>query len=71
MTVSPVGGEPEPMAGERVIGPIAQGMAPSTFLTPSLRLTFAPDGKSLTYSIAKRSQNLWLAEGLGAPARKR
>jgi Tol biopolymer transport system component len=56
---------------EKVIGPIAVGMAPTNPLSPSQRLTFAPDGKSFTYTIAKPSQNLWLAEGLATPSRKR
>jgi hypothetical protein len=56
---------------EKVIGPIAVGMVPTNPLAPSQRLTFAPDGKSFTYTIAKPSQNLWLAEGLGTPSQKR
>ena len=56
---------------EKVIGPIAMGMVPTDPLSPSQRLTFAPDGKSFTYTIAKPSQNLWLAQGLDPPSWKR
>lgn len=51
---------------EHVIGPVAPAYAPSNQLSPSLRLSLAPDGKSIAYSVLKVSSNLWLMDGLPA-----
>ena len=47
---------------ERVFGTLGPEYLPSNQLNPSLRLSLAPDGKSITYSIRKTSSNLWLME---------
>jgi hypothetical protein len=39
---------------------------PAVSNNPSVRLSLAPDGKSLTYSTVKNTSNLWLIEGLDA-----
>ena len=54
-----VGGGPE-----KTIGSLAPEYLPRNSLTPSLRLSVTPDGRSLTYSIARTSSNLWLMDGL-------
>ena len=42
----------------RVIGRVSPKYAPQSTLSSSLRLPLAPDGKSVTYSVASRSANL-------------
>jgi hypothetical protein len=37
---------------------------PRASSSPGLRLTLAPDGKSLTYSTARATSGLWLMEGI-------
>ena len=51
---------------EKTIGSLGQEYLPVSGLVPALRLSLAPDGKSVTYSTAKGTANLWLAEGLDA-----
>jgi WD40 repeat protein len=55
-----------PTAGgpEKHIGSIPVANRPSTNVTPSLRMTLTPDGKSFTYSILKQSSNLWMLSGI-------
>jgi Tol biopolymer transport system component len=54
---------------ERQIGTVPAEHVPVTSaLNASLRLTLTPDGDSVTYSIGKVSQNLWLIEGLDTVA---
>lgn len=48
----------------KVIGQIGPDTLPANSLNPVMRLTLAPDGKSVTYSTPKRTSNLWLAEGI-------
>jgi Tol biopolymer transport system component len=57
-SMSPTGGS------EKTIGSLPSDYAPQASTTPGLRLTLTPDGKSLTYSIAKATSNLWLMEGI-------
>jgi len=54
---------------EKVIGPLALEYAPASQLRPGLRMSLAPDGKSVTYSIVKSTSNLWLMDGLDAVPR--
>ena len=46
--------------------PLGPGYAPANSLTPALRLSMNPDGKSITYSVRKSTANLWLMDGLPA-----
>jgi hypothetical protein len=48
----------------REIGSIAPEHAPRAPIVPSLRLTWTPDRKGLTYSTGTNSTNLWLVDGL-------
>jgi len=48
----------------RVIGAVGQEYTPMNQVGPALRVTLTPDGKSLTYSIGKFADNLWLLDGL-------
>jgi Tol biopolymer transport system component len=49
---------------EQSIGSLSSESAPSVSLTPSIRLSLTPDGKSLTYSVVRTTSNLWLMDGL-------
>jgi len=51
---------------ERVITRLAANQVPDSQLNPSLRLTWTPDGRHLTFSAARRGSSLWLLEGIGA-----
>ena len=51
---------------EKTIGSLRRDYLPASELNPGLRLSLAPDGKSVTYSTLKSTSNLWLAEGLDA-----
>jgi Tol biopolymer transport system component len=53
---------------EQTIGFLGPEYFPASKLNPGLRLSLTPDGKSVTYSMAKGFSNLWLAEGLDALA---
>ena len=50
----------------KTIGSLPREYAPQASSNPALRLTLAPGGKSLTYSIAKGTANLWLMDGIDA-----
>ncbi len=52
---------------ERILGWLGFEYLPGGPPEPSLRLSFAPDGKSITFSIHKLSDTLWLMEGLTVP----
>ena len=49
---------------EKSIGYLSAEYAPSVSLTPSIRLSLTPDGKSLTYSVVRTTSSLWLMDGL-------
>ncbi len=49
---------------EHLIGTLPADGAPSGGFTPSLRLSLAPDGKSVAFATYKYSANLWLIDGL-------
>ena len=52
--------------GEKTIGSLPSEYLPAVSSNPSVRLSLAPDGKSLTYSTVKNTSNLWLIEGIDA-----
>ncbi len=55
----------------RKLGTQGPEFEPASSLNPSLRLSLSPDGKSITYSIVKRTSNLWLIDGLPEFLRQR
>ena len=81
-SISPVGGEPEPFQAvdnSAVAGSVSRdGTAvaalrrgedrPASSLSPALRLSLSPDGKSLTYGTVNSTSNLWLMAGLDTVA---
>jgi len=52
----------------KVIGSVKFDDLPAVALTPSLRLSRAPDGRSVVYSTLHATGNLWLMEGLDTVA---
>jgi hypothetical protein len=48
---------------DRIVGDLSRDFRPSSFLGPAIRLSLAPDGKSLVYGVSNRKSNLWLLEG--------
>jgi serine/threonine protein kinase len=51
---------------EKVIGTFAKEYEPRSNLNPGVRLSLAPDGKSVVFGAIKRKDNLWLLEGFAA-----
>ena len=49
---------------EKTIGSLPRDYVPTVSNNPALRLSLTPDGKSLTYSIARTTTSLWLMDGL-------
>lgn len=49
---------------EKIIGSLGPEYRPASPLSPALRLTLTPDGRSIAYSTAKYTDNLWLMDGL-------
>jgi Tol biopolymer transport system component len=59
----------DPATGaEKVVGDVGQDYRPKSNLSPTTRLSLAPDGKSLAYGTGKFKQNLWMLEGFAAKA---
>lgn len=53
---------------ERIIGDLGAQLRPVDVMTPSIRYSLSPDGKSFVYTIGKSSSNIWLLEGFNARA---
>jgi Tol biopolymer transport system component len=51
---------------ETVIGNVGREFRPDSNLTPSIRLSLAPDGKSFIYGAGTFTSNLWMLEGFAA-----
>ncbi|HUI57639.1 MAG TPA: protein kinase [Bryobacteraceae bacterium] len=51
---------------EKIIGDVGRNSVPASSLNPAIRLSLAPDGKSLAYSTITEKDNLWLLEGFAA-----
>ena len=54
---------------QKVIRDLGRDMTPSTSLVPGIRLSLAPDGKSITYSTGKGRSDLWMLQGYRLPGR--
>ena len=48
---------------EKVIGTLADGFTPGSNLSPSIRFSLSPDGKSFAYGSGTFTTNLWMLEG--------
>ena len=51
---------------EKVIGAVGDSM-PAAWNNPGIRLSLAPDRKSIAYAISKPRSDLWLLEGFDPP----
>ena len=51
---------------EKPIGNAGRDFHPESNLNPAIRLSLAPDGKSIAYGVIKRKDNLWMLEGFAA-----
>ncbi len=51
---------------EKVIGQIAKEYRPYSNLNPALRISLAPDGKSVSFGVAEYNSSLWLLQGFAA-----
>jgi hypothetical protein len=40
---------------------------PDDDLLPGIRLSLAPDGKSLVYAVSKTQENIWMLQGYRQP----
>jgi eukaryotic-like serine/threonine-protein kinase len=49
---------------ETKIASLPREYLPAALFSPSIRLSWTPDGKSLTFSTARTTTNLWLMDGL-------
>jgi Tol biopolymer transport system component len=49
----------------KTIGEISKDFTPSSYSNPGIRLSVAPDGKSILYPAVRRSSSLWMIEGFG------
>jgi hypothetical protein len=47
---------------------LGEDLAPASDNFPGIRLSFTPDGKSLTYSAAEWRSSLWLLAGFQRPS---
>ena len=48
---------------EKIIGDLGVDSRPGTTLSPGIRFSLAPDGKSFVFATGKTKTNLWLLEG--------
>jgi len=53
---------------EKAIGNVGRDFHPESNLNPGVRLSLAPDGKSIVYGAIKRKDNLWMLEGFAVQA---
>ena len=51
---------------EKVIGRVSAENRPRSNLNPAMRLSLAPDGKSMVFGVGKFKDNLWMLEGFAA-----
>jgi eukaryotic-like serine/threonine-protein kinase len=48
---------------QKNIGDLAKDFVPSSYLSPGMRLSLSPDGKSILYPVFRTSASLWMLEG--------
>ena len=48
---------------ERIIGEVRPALPPASNLTPSIRFSLSPDGKSVIYGSGTFKSNLWILAG--------
>ena len=48
---------------EKILGDLGVDFGPWSWVNPSARFTWSPDGKSFAYGIVKRKSDIWMLEG--------
>jgi eukaryotic-like serine/threonine-protein kinase len=48
---------------QKDIGDLAKDFVPSSYLSPGMRLSLSPDGKSILYPVYRTSSSRWMLEG--------
>jgi hypothetical protein len=48
---------------EKILGDLGREFQPGSDVSPSIRFSIAPDGKSFVYSAGNFKRNLWMLEG--------
>jgi hypothetical protein len=51
----------------KAIKELGAGWEPDEDLLPAIRLSLAPDGKSLAYAVSKTQENIWMLQGYRQP----
>lgn len=51
----------------KTIGDVGAEFAPRSYLSPGIRFSVAPDGRSVLYPTYSTKTSLWMLEGFGAP----
>jgi Tol biopolymer transport system component len=51
---------------EKIIGNVGKDYRPRSNLSPAMRFSLAPDGRSVVYGVGKFQDNLWMLEGFAA-----
>jgi Tol biopolymer transport system component len=52
---------------EKIIGGFELEFYPASFVTPAVRFSLSPDGKSILYSSVSQKRSLWMLEGFEPP----
>ena len=63
----PSGWTPELSMQVKTIGDVGPDFTPRSYLTPGIRFSLSPDGKSILYPTTSGNQSLWMLEGFDAP----
>ena len=51
----------------KTIGDVGPDFTPQSYLTPGIRFSLSPDGKSILYPATSSKESLWMLEGFDAP----
>ena len=51
----------------KTIGDVGPDFTPLSYLTPGIRFSLSPDGKSILYPTASSNESLWMLEGFDVP----
>jgi eukaryotic-like serine/threonine-protein kinase len=52
---------------EKIIGDVGKDFTPESYVSPGVRLSLSPDGKSILYPALRSASSLWMLEGFDPP----
>ena len=52
---------------QKVIGEFDEALTPSDYMSPGIRLSLSPDGKSILFSSVRHKTGIWMLEGFDPP----